>query len=431
MLPNDSSDTYYSRSLPDACASAYPILEDRVDAQVCVIGGGLAGLATALGLAQRGVKTVLLEANKIAFGASGRNGGFCLAHYAASPESILEKTGKDHTHALHALLQDAQKLIRNRIQEHDIPCSPVDGFVEASWHDNPDDMKRKQAFLSDVLSEKTEFWPIEKTRELYLTKRYHESLFYPHDFHMDPLRYALGVAAAFCEKGGLIFESSEMLGMTEDSAKKTIRTAKGSVYADHVVYCGSAYAKNLDTRLLRATLKIATYVMVTQPMTQKTMESAIRAPYAIYDTRFADDYYRPLPDGRLLWGGRVAWNKTPAHLESVMYGDMLKVYPQLAAVRADYAWSGLMGYSAHKMPLIGQFSPGIWYCTNFGGSGVCATTAGGETIAKAIAQNDETYRLFEPFSAVWTGGPLGTLAARAVYYGWRMSDWTGSGVVKL
>lgn len=420
----DYIDSYYSRTLDDQ--DPYPSLDSDIETQVCVIGGGLAGLATALGLAERGKKVVLLEARRIGWGASGRNGGFCLSGYAASMDAVAKKTGLDDARTLFGLTKDALKLIRQRIKKYKIPCDPVDGSVVASWFDDPDAVKRKIDYMSTQFGETVEYWPRENTREHYVTDRYYEALFFPENFHMHPLRYARGIGGAIAATGGLIFENSPVTAVRHTVSGLMVDTDQGSVKTDHVVFCGSAYAVGgQEKRLVQACLPIATYVMVTEPISPDVLQSAIRAPYAIRDSRYADDYYRPLPDNRLLWGGRISIGRDPADLAKIMLEDMRKIYPQFRDVKADVSWSGLMGYTVHRMPLIGRLEPGIWYCTNFGGNGVGPTTAGGEVIARAIAENDDAYKLFKPFGFQYTGGLLGPLVAQAVYRSWELSDWIG------
>ncbi len=425
-MSSDYVDTYYARSLTNE--AAYHCLDGDVETDICVIGGGLAGLATALGLAERGRKVVLLESRRIGWGASGRNGGFCMAGFALGNEdgaALAKKVGLDRARELYGLTTQAQKLIRSRIKTLDIPCDPVDGQVIAAWHKNEAEQKHVIDYMAKNFGMDYEFWPQEKVRDLYRTERYYDAVYLPGNFHIHPLRYVQGLARVITERGGKVFEDSAALSVDTAGDVKIVRTAKGAIKANQIVYCGSAYFNGLDKRLSRSCLPVATYVMVTEPLDDKTMRSAIRAPHAIHDTRFAYDYYRPLSDNRILWGGRVAYNKTPDQLEKVMHDDMVNIYPQLAGVKADIAWTGLMGYTVHKMPLIGHFAPGVWYCTNFGGNGVGPTTAGGELIAKAIAENDESYKLFEPFGFSFTGGPLGPLVAQAVYYSWELADKLG------
>jgi gamma-glutamylputrescine oxidase len=417
----ESLDTYYSRTLRGDVAR--PALQETVETDICVIGGGLAGLACALGLAERGRKAVVLESRRIGFGASGRNGGFVLAGFAADPKSIVAKTGLAHARDLFALTRNAQKTIRRRIAAHNIPCDPVDGHLKVSWFNDPSETQKSVAYVNEMFGMNAELWPREKVRELYSTDKYYEGQFYPDYFHMHPLNYLAGIAAAFEAKGGKIFEDSAALNVARGGSGFTVTTAQGAVRANQVVYCGSAYFNGIEPRLARSCLPVSTYVMVTEPLPRKKLESAIRAPYAVRDNRWADDYYRPLPDGSLLWGGRVGLGRgVPRNLPQEMLRDMLRIYPQLEGAKVACAWAGVMGYTVHKMPHIGKFSEGLWYCTNFGGNGVGPTTAGGEAIAAAIAENDVTYRLFEPFGFQYTGGLLGPFVARAVYCSWELGD---------
>ena len=161
--------------------------------------------------------------------------------------------------------------------------------------------------------------------------------------------------------------------------------------------------------------------MVTEPLGTRLRE-AITVPYGLSDSRMAGDYYRPLADTRLLWGGRMRALKAPGDLKSVMLGDMLKIYPQLEGARAELAWEGTMGYATHKMPQIGRTAEGVWHCMGFGGHGLCSTTMGGELIATAIAEGDDRYRLFEPFGLAYAGGPLGPYVAQVVYWAYELGD---------
>jgi len=162
-------------------------------------------------------------------------------------------------------------------------------------------------------------------------------------------------------------------------------------------------------------------MMATEPLGER-LASTIRTTAAVADTRSAGDYYRVL-DGRILWGGRMTTRATPpAHLAHLLRADLLDVYPQLGAVRVECAWSGLMGYARHRMPLVGRFPGGPWYCTAFGGHGLNTTAVGAELVARAIATGDDEYRLFEPFAPVWGGGAVGRLVAQTTYWHYRLGD---------
>lgn len=420
MTAADYIDCHYARTLADPFL--YPSLEETISADVCVIGGGLAGIACAFGLMERGRTVAVLESSRIGWGASGRNGGFVLGHYALEPNALADKVGLDHARALHGLLKEALPLIRCRIDRLAITCHPVDGELVPSWYDRPGVLEREAQFLQSRFGESVEYWPRETVRGVLDTPCYNDALFFPDNFHFHPLNYLRGLAAEIVRRGGFVFEGSQALRVVETGDGVRVETARGVVKAAKAVYCTSAYGGGLNRALARATLPVRTYVMKTQPLDPDILAKAIRVPYAVRDDRWADSYYRILPDHSILWGGRVGLGKEPPGLGRLMIGDLLRIYPQLEGVRADCAWSGLMGYTAHKMPLIGKFSDSLWYCTNFGGSGLGPTTAGGEVIAAAITGESDRYKLFEPFGFSFTGGPLGPLAAQAVYHGWELGD---------
>jgi gamma-glutamylputrescine oxidase len=299
----------------------------------------------------------------------------------------------------------------------------VHGKIRCSWFDDDGALKTEAEWLARTFGELREFWPREKVRELYRTKRYHDALFSAEGFQFHALNFALGIARAAEANGAILHEASPVTGFDLGSELKTVDTPRGRVRADHVVFCLSGYIDGLHPKLARATLPVATYVMLTEPIPEERLVGAIRAPYGVSDTRFAGDYYRPLPDGRILWGGRVSSAAAPKRLLRTMLGDLVKVYPQLKGIKGEVAWAGTMGYARHKMPQIGELQPGVWYNQGFGGNGICATTVGGEAVAAAIAGEDERFRLFAPFGLDFAGGRLGPLAAEALYAWWRLRDW--------
>lgn len=423
MQETSHIDSYYSRTLGND--RVRPPLKGAIEADVCIVGGGLAGLAAAIGLAERGKKVAILEGRRVGWGASGRNGGFVLAGYAAGAKSIVKKVGLLHARALYDLTRRAQSLIRKRIVDYGIACDPIDGHLRVSWFDDPDAFREETDWLNKHMGANAEFWPQEKVRDVCRTGRYYNGQYFPDYFHMHPLNYLQSLAIAIEAKGGLIFESSMAVKTEKNGADHVVHTNSGSVRATDVVLCGSAYFNGLERRLQNACLPVSTYVMATDPVPPDALRKAIACPYAIRDNRWSDDYYRILPDNSILWGGRVGLGHTvPNNLPELMLRDLLLVYPQLeGTVRVKTTWAGIMGYTTHKMPHIGKLEPGLWACTNFGGNGLGPTTAGGEAIADAITGNDNACKLFEPFLRFnWTGGILGPLIAQSVYHSWEIRD---------
>ncbi len=407
-------DSHYART-----ASAGPpraALEGDCEAEVCVVGGGLAGLSAALGLAERGRSVVLIEARRVGWGASGRNGGFVSPGYSLPGSRLVARLGLDHARALYDLSREAVTLMRRRIDDYGIDCGPiVEGILEASWFDDPDGLKRERDEMAETFGIVQEFWPREKLRAALVSERYYDGLLNPTGFQFHPLNYCLGVARAAEAKGARIFEGSPVRALELSGAVKTVTTDGGRVRAKAVVVACGGYLGRLQRRLAGAIVPVATYVIATEPLGER-LKTAIRVPYAVHDSRFALDYYRALDDTRILWGGRISIRRDPPDLAGLMLRDLLKVYPQLRGVRVETAWGGLMSYAVHKMPQIGALGPGVWYAMGFGGHGMNTTTLAGELIAAAIAEGDDRYRLFAPFGLTPTGGPIGALAAQASYW---------------
>ena len=387
----DSS--YYVATVPDRELGFGP-LRGLVDASVCIVGGGFAGLNTALGLAERGVRdVVLLESQRVGFGASGRNGGFVFGGFSRGEESLLQDLGPERARDLYSGTINAVELIRARTERYDIECDRVDaGVLWANWFRDPQVLRDRQQLLEQRYGVHWQWMPRERLRSLVHTERYHDGLFEPGAFHFHPLKYARGVARAAMAQGVAIHEETPAIALERAGRGWRVRTPDGVVQAEDVVLACGGYLAGLRAEVDAGVLPIATYVMVTQPLGAR-LDEIMSTRAAVYDTRFAFDYYRPLPDTRLLWGGRISvLDRSAAEVEKLLYGDMLKVFPQLDGVRIDHAWSGLMSYARHQMPQIGAIDDGLWLAQAFGGHGVAPTTFAGELLASAIAHGDRRWR---------------------------------------
>ena len=414
-----TNDSYYQRKARPV--PARPPLAGALEAEIGVIGGGLAGLGTVLSLAERGSTAVLLEGQTVGAGASGRNGGMVSAGFAAPTRLLARAVGRETAGTLMRLSREAMVLMRARIARYAIPCEPVSGIVIASWFDDARELSREVEAYNAEFGMQLEFWPRERLREAYPSPRYWDGMFDPEGFHLDPFALCRGYAAAAEARGARLFEHSPATSVRRVRGGWRVATPGGALTVGRLVLCQSAYPPRLLPALARATLPVFTYIIVTAPLTGRHAE-VIRAPYAVYDNRFATGYYRLLPDGRLLWGGRISTQEHPKDLAGLMRRDLALVYPQLADVAVEHAWSGRMGFARHKMPLIRELAPGLWVNSCFGGHGLNTTTLGGELVASALAENDRRWKLLAPFAPRWVGGALGPLAAQAVYGRARLQD---------
>ncbi len=425
MSPREDAgypDTYYARTR--GAVPPRPALEGDHEAEVCVIGGGLAGVNAALGLAERGLAVTLIEAERIGFGASGRNGGFLNAGYSLPSRRLVARIGLERARRLHAMTQDAVALVAARVARYGIACDLArTGHMMASWFDDRAAIAAHRAWLADNYVVATELWPRERLREAYRTSRYFDGLYNPAGYQFHPLNYNQGVAGAAETHGARLFERSPARRLERNGAGWRVTTDAGRVDARHVVVACGGYIRRFAPRIGRAVLPIVTYVIVTEPLGER-IDEAIRVPFATSDNRFAQDYYRRLTDTRILWGGRIGVREAhPAAVRRFMQADLVRVYPQLEGVRVETGWGGLMSYARHKMPQVGRLEPGLWYAQAFGGHGMGTTTLAGELIARAIAEGDDAYRrIDETFGLVWAGGPAGHATAQATYWAYRLRD---------
>lgn len=412
--------TFYAANA--GSAAARPPLAQDIEADVCVIGGGFAGLWTARALALRGKDVVLLEAGEVAGGASGQNGGFVSAGYAAHLSKIASRVGLDHARELYQLSREGVEIVRRTIARDRRAVHAQAGRLHVLRVNDEVGLSDYAEMLSRDFGHELELWRKPKVRATLVSDRYFQALHEADAFHLDPLLLARLLAAEIEDHGGRIYEKSRVISADIGGLRKSLHTEHGRVRAFSVVLAGSASIGAAFPWLAQTVLPIRTHVAVTAPLGERVKE-AIRFEGAIADTRRAGDYYHLIGD-RLLWGGRISARKQPPkQLEKLMQRDIARVYPQLKDATIEYAWSGVMGYAVHLMPQIGMAQPGVWVASAFGGHGLNTTAIAGELIASAIAEQDDRWRLFIPFGLVWSGGRVGRAVAQVSYWGMQFGDW--------
>lgn len=419
--PSRYGPTWYAATA--VAAPERPALTYDLDVDLCVIGAGLAGLTVAREVARRGWSVAVLDADCVAGGASGRNAGFVSPGFAERIGAIVERVGPSRARELWARSQGGVDYIRRAIAESAMPGVNLhDGRLSVRRTDDEPAVIEHAAMLRVDFGADVEAWPVDQVREVLRSPMYFQALHFPTAFHIHPLNYALGLAAAAEADGARIFEGTRAIAIDPAGVRKRVQTEHHMVRARHVVLAGSTGIGDIDTLLADTVLPISTYVAVTAPLGERLFE-AVRYTGAVADTRRAGDYYRVVADDRLMWGGRITTRTSePRNLKTLMRRDMLGVYPTLGEVEIDYAWSGTMAYAMHKMPQIGELAPGYWLTSAFGGHGLNTTAMAGEMIARAILDGDDSWRLFSSYELVWAGGKAGRMAAQAAYWSMQLRD---------
>lgn len=385
---------------------------------MAIVGGGLAGVSTAVSLLERGIREIcVLEADEPGAGASGRNGGFVFAGYSLANDALIQQVGSETARRMHGWTCEAVVRVRERIGRYRIDCQANEaGVVLADWFGDDRALRDFADRMRDKLGFELDFLPRERMSEWVVSERYGSGLHEPGSFHFHPLRHIRGLVEHLRSHG---------VGVHGRSPVRSIRTVgdgwrlaldESEVQADEVVLCTGGYERRLWPALNRAVQPIATYIATTEPLGER-IRGLLPRPVAVYDTRFAFDYYRALPDTRLLWGGRISTAaRSPAAIRRLMRRDLLRVFPQLADVSFEHAWGGWMSYARHEMPLLGRTEEGLWYGLAFGGHGMAPTTLAGEVLAEALTGNPERLRAFERWAPSWAGGWIGRAAVQARYW---------------
>jgi len=401
-----------------------PRLNFDLDVDVCVIGGGLAGLTVAREVARRGWSVAVLEANRVAWAASGRNTGFVLPGFGESADAIIERIGLDHAKELWALSEQGVDYVRRAIEETGMRgADPVAGWLHVSKTDN-DRAIRNEVERLRWTGANVEYWDAARVREVLPNPRYFNALHFPGAFHIHPLNYALGLAADAEKHGARIFEETPVTAIDPAGVRKRIETQSGRVRAGHTVLACNVQLGDLMPRLAATLLPITTFVLVTEPIGPR-LGAVIGWRGAVSDTNRADNHYRIVGGEnsggeRLQWSGRMrAWAADPRWVRRGLIADIRGNFPDLGKVEIAHLWSGTLGRAIHRMPQIGEIERGLWVASGFGGHGLNTTAMGGELVARGIVEADQTWRLFAPYELVWAGGMLGRALAQGIYWGSR------------
>ena len=391
---------------------AFPALEGEIAADACIVGGGYTGLNCAIELARRGYAVVLLEARLIGWGASGRNGGQLIRGVGHHVERFLPLLGADGVRRLKRYGLEAVELVRRRIEEFAIDCDLRWGYCDLA--NRPEHLDGFRHVRDELLAlgycHELRLLKAEQMHEVVGSARYCGGLIDMGSGHLHPLNLALGEAAAAASLGAQLFERSAATRI-DYGAQIRVHTARGVVRAARLILAGNAYLGGLQPQLAGKLLPAGSYIVASEPLGEARARQLIPRDMALCDQRVALDYFRLSRDRRLLFGGACHYSgRDPADIAAYMRPKMLKVFPQLADVRIDYAWGGMLGIGANRLPQLGRL-PGqrnVWYAQAYSGHGLNATHLAAQLLAMAIHGEDSSG--FELFARVphptFPGGPL-------------------------
>ena len=396
LLTINDKDGEYPPSFYAATAEVPPVRPSAtgdIKCDVCVVGGGFSGLSTALHLAERGYDVVLLEAHRIGFGASGRNGGQVGTGQRRDQDDLERMVGKDHARQLWDISRQAQQLVRNLCNDPLVDTPYHRGIIHAAHkqaHVKPEqDYARKLA--SEYGHENIQPLDRDELRALVNSEAYYGGSLDLDAGHVHPLRLALGIARKAEAAGARIFENTRVAHVSTDGGNR-IETADAAITAKYLVMACNGYLGRLQSEVASHVMPINSYVVATEPMDPAQQESLIAQNYAVADTKFVVNYFRFSEDHRLIFGGTESYGyRFPNDIPAAVRKPMTAIFPQLADIRIDYGWGGTLGITMNRMPDFRRLSSTALSISGYSGHGVAMATLGGQIAADAIAGQAERF----------------------------------------
>ncbi len=382
---------------------ARPTLEGTVECDVCVVGGGIAGCSTALHLAERGYQVALLEAHRIGWGASGRSGAQALLGVASGHTKLAELIGESDARRVWDMTVEGLALMRELIAKHSIDCDWVSGHMQVAEKARHDAEIREEI---DLLRSKLDYadaryMPRDEVRSIIPSTHYISALYDPNCGHLHPLNYTLGLAAAAERLGARLFEHSRAMSWTRTSAngasgeRISIRTEHGEVRARYAVLCGNVYLGPLVPTLFDKIIAVSTYIVATERLGEARARELIQNNAGVTDSNWVVDYFRRSADHRLLFGGRVNYSGLSRFdAPEGTRQRMIRVFPQLADVKLEFAWGGEVDITLNRAPHFGRLAPNLYFLQGFSGHGIVLTGLAGKLAAEAISGTAERFDVF-------------------------------------
>lgn len=383
--------SYYAATA--APLAPFPVQKGERRCDVCIVGGGYTGLSAALHLAERGYDVVLLEAHRVGFGASGRNGGQVGSGQRQEQDWLEKAVGKEQARRLWDLGEDAKALIRDLIQRHDMPVTLHPGIAHACW--SAAEVRHSHAYAEklarDYGYDQIETLDQAEIQALIGSKAYQGGDIDRGAGHLHPLNLAVGLAQAAAKAGAHIFERSEVHHI-HHSARPVVSTHSGKVTCEHLILACNGYLGGLAPKVAAKVMPINNFIVATEPLGDRAGE-VLSQPVAVADTKFVVNYWRLSEDNRLLFGGGESYGYKFPDIIKTVSKPMLEVYPQLRGTKIDYAWGGTLAITMNRMPCFTRPAANVWSASGYSGHGVAMATLAGKMLALAIDGDSRDFDL--------------------------------------
>lgn len=393
MPTTSHTHSYYAASANDK--TVRPTLQEHVTADICIIGAGFTGMSTALHMAEKGYKVVVLEGSRIGFGASGRNGGQIVNSYSRDIDFIERHYGEKVGAEMGQMAFEGGRIIRRFVQQYGIQCDLKDGGLFAACNSKQfDELVGKQKLWESHGHKQLELLDRQAIQQYVGSERYTGGLLDHSGGHFHPLNLVLGEAAAVESLGGVIYENSPALRIREGD-KAVVHTEEGCVEADYVLVAGNAYLNGLLPKLESKAMPCGTQIITTEPLPEEVQRRLLPKDNCVEDCNYLLDYFRLSGDGRLIYGGGVTYGaREPEKVESLIVPKMLKTFPELKGVKVDYAWTGNFLLTLMRLPQFGRIGSNIYYAQGYSGHGITCTHLAGKVISDAIQGQAERFDIF-------------------------------------
>ena len=362
-----------------------PQLRGDAAADICVVGGGFTGLSAALHLAERGYSVALIEAHRVGFGASGRNGGQLGSGQRVEQTDLEKMVGDAEARKLWELAENAKDLVKQLISKHNIDCDLKPGIAHATF--SASETAHEHAYVEHLQSrygyDQITALSEEALSAVCPSPRYKGGSLDMGAAHLHPLNYALGLARA-CEKAGVTFYENTHVHHIEDGAKVTVRCDTGRVLADHVILAANGYLGGLNRRVAGRVMPINNFIAATEPLGEDAAR-VLTKDIAVADSKFVVNYFRLSSDNRLLFGGGESYGYKFPDIDKTVRKPMIDIYPHLKDIRFDYTWGGTLAITMKRLPYLARLAPNILSASGYSGHGVGTATQAGKLMADAIA----------------------------------------------